>query len=262
MNLLQIILILIVLTLVSYEVLMTQMVVKCIGESVLLGTVVGAIMGDVKTGMLIGGTMQLMSLGLAGYGGASVPNYRVGTTVGTAIAISNGGGLEVALVVGVPAATLGVQLDVFAKMLGAYWLHIAEGLAAKGEYKKTYKFIFWSNLLGSRVALTNTYPALLFLLLGSAFVDNLLAIIPAKFISSLTTCGNVLPALGMAILLKYMPVKSNLHWLVLGFVLSVYFNVAVLPIALIGGIIAVVTYQRLERESKMTIVNNGGVGDE
>ncbi len=263
MNFLQILLILIAITVVSYDVLMSQVVVKCIGESVLLGFLVGAIMGDTKTGLLIGGTMQLMSLGLAGYGGASVPNYRVGTTVGTAIAIANGGGLEVALVVGVPAATLGVQLDVLAKMIGAYWLHLAENAAAKGQYKKTYRIIFWTNLLGSRVAMTNTYPAIIFLLLGSAFVDKLLAIIPAQFISALTTCGNVLPALGMAILLKYMPVKDNLHWLILGFVLSVYFNLAVLPIAILGGIIAYVTFLRLERESKMQAVNvMGGVGDE
>ena len=257
----QIILILIAITLVSYEVLMTQMMVKCCGESVLLGLLVGLIMGDATTGLLIGGTMQLMSLGLAGYGGASVPNYRVGTTVGTAFAIATGGGLEVALVVGIPAATLGVQLDVLAKMLGTYFLHLAEKAAEKGQYKKSYGIIFWGNLFASRVALTNTYPALIFLLLGSAFVENLLAIIPAWFISGLTTCGNVLPALGMAILLKYMPLKGNLQYLVLGFILSVYFGLDILPIAIVGGIIAVLLYQRLQRESKQQVVT-GGIGDE
>lgn len=257
----QILLILAAITLVSYEVLMTQMIVKCCGESVLLGLLTGLIMGDAKMGLLIGGTMQLMSLGLAGYGGASVPNYRVGTTVGTAIAIATGGGLEVALVVGIPAATLGVQLDVLAKMLGTYFLHLSEKAAEKGEYKKCYNIIFWGNLLGSRVALTNTYPALIFLLLGSAFIETLLAVIPAWFISGLTTCGNVLPALGMAILLKYMPLKGNQQYLILGFVLSVYCGLDILPIAIIGGIIAIILYQRLQRESAVQAVT-GGLGDE
>ena len=258
---LQIVLILIAITVVSYDVLMTQVCVKSCGESVLLGLLVGLIMGDVTTGLLIGGTMQLMSLGLAGYGGASVPNYRVGTTVGTAFAIATGGGLEVALVVGIPAATLGVQLDVLAKMLGTYFLHLAEKAAQNGQYKKCYNIIFWGNMFGSRVALTNTYPALIFLILGSAFVDTLLAIIPEWFISGLTTCGNVLPALGMAILLKYMPLKGNFHYLVLGFVLSVYFGLDILPIAIVGGIIAIVLYQRLQRESKQQVAV-GGLGDE
>ena len=264
-NPLQLLLITIAITIVSYDVLMTQVCVKCAGESVILGLLVGAIMGDVKTGLLVGGTMQLMSLGLAGYGGASVPNYRVGTTVGTVFAITTGGGLEVALVVGIPAATLGVQLDVLAKMVGTYFTHEAAKAADKGKYKKCYNIIFWGNLFCSRVALTNTYPALIFLLLGSAFVENLLAVIPAWFITALKTCGNVLPALGMAILLKYMPLKGNLQWLSLGFVLSVSFGANILTIAILGLIIAVLTFQRLERESKMaqtTIGVNGGIGDE
>lgn len=258
---LQLILIIVLLTAISYEQLMTQQVVKTIGESVLLGFLIGAIMGDVKTGLLIGGTMQLMSLGLAGYGGASVPNYRVGTTVGTVFAIATGGGLEVALVVGIPAATLGVQLDVFAKMLGSFFLHQAEKAAASGNYKKCYNIIFWGNFFGGRVPMTNTYPALLFLLLGSAFIENLLAVIPGWLITGLTTCGNVLPALGMAILLKYLPLKGNYQYLVLGFVLAVYFNLSILPIAIVGGIIAIVLYQRMQNESKYSM-SAGGIGDE
>ena len=137
-NPLQLLLITIAITIVSYDVLMTQVCVKCAGESVILGLLVGAIMGDVKTGLLVGGTMQLMSLGLAGYGGASVPNYRVGTTVGTVFAITTGGGLEVALVVGIPAATLGVQLDVLAKMVGTYFTHEAAKAAGKDLTKMAF----------------------------------------------------------------------------------------------------------------------------
>ena len=69
-SIVQIILILIAITVVSYDVLMTQVVVKNCGESVILGLLTGLIMGDAAMGLLVGGTMQLMSLGLAGYGGA------------------------------------------------------------------------------------------------------------------------------------------------------------------------------------------------
>lgn len=260
----QILLIALVVTIVSYDALMSQLFIKSAGESVIIGFFTGLIMGDVTTGLLVGGTMQLMSLGLAGYGGASVPNYRVGTAVGAALAIATGGGLEVALVVGIPAATLGVQLDVLAKMLGTFFLHEAEKQADRGEYKKCYNTIFFGNLFASRVALTNTYPVLIFLVLGAAFVESLLAVIPAWFITGLTTCGNVLPALGMAILLKYMPLKGNYQYLVLGFALSVYFGLDVLPIAIIGGIIAITVYQTLQKESELSNLSRyaGGLGDE
>ena len=138
----QILLIVTALTLISYETLMSQQIVKTCGDTVLMGFLTGLIMGDVTTGLLIGGTMQLMSLGLAGYGGASVPNYRVGTAVGAAMAIATNGGLEVALVVGIPAATLGVQFDVLAKMFGTVFLHLAEKAAEKGELQKELSYNF------------------------------------------------------------------------------------------------------------------------
>ena len=57
-----------------------------IHNSMFWGMVVGLCMGDLKTGLFIGGTYQLMSLGVAALGGSSVPDYQIGTIITTAIA--------------------------------------------------------------------------------------------------------------------------------------------------------------------------------
>lgn len=49
---------------------------------VMVGLFAGLIMGDLPTAMTIAGTFQLMSLGVAGLGGASVPDYGLATIVG------------------------------------------------------------------------------------------------------------------------------------------------------------------------------------
>ncbi|EPC77279.1 Phosphotransferase system,mannose/fructose/N-acetylgalactosamine-specific component IIC, partial [Lacticaseibacillus paracasei subsp. paracasei Lpp71] len=49
---------------------------------VTVGLFAGLIMGDLPTAMTIAGTFQLMSLGVAGLGGASVPDYGLATIVG------------------------------------------------------------------------------------------------------------------------------------------------------------------------------------
>ena len=260
-SILQIILIAIAMTFIGYDLTNFQVFGKGPGLVVLSGFLTGLIMGDTTTGLLVGGTMELMGLGLAGFGGASVPNYRVGAAVGTAFAVATNSGLETALVIGIPTATLGVQLDVVSKMTGSFWLHLAEKAAADGKYKKCYNLIFWGNLATGRPTMTHTYPVVLFLLLGSTFVETMINVIPEWFTKGLSATGNVLPALGMAILLKYLPVKKNIQYLILGFVLAVYFNLSVLPIAIIGLVIAITIYNGYAKVTTSN-VSAGGVGDE
>ena len=54
---------------------------------VIIGTIAGIIMGDIKTGLAVGATLQLMVLGMGTYGGASIPDYMTGAIVGTAFAV-------------------------------------------------------------------------------------------------------------------------------------------------------------------------------
>ena len=51
--------------------------------SVIVGMIAGLIMGDMNTGLVIGGTFQLMSLGVAALGGSSAPNYGPATIMGS-----------------------------------------------------------------------------------------------------------------------------------------------------------------------------------
>ncbi len=41
-------------------------------------TFTGLVLGDVQTGLMIGATLQLMTLGVATYGGATVPDFLSG----------------------------------------------------------------------------------------------------------------------------------------------------------------------------------------
>ena len=55
----------------------------------------GLLLGDLQTGLIIGATLQLMTLGVATYGGATVPDYLSGAIMGTTYAIISGEGVEI-----------------------------------------------------------------------------------------------------------------------------------------------------------------------
>ena len=123
--------------LVSYDTMHTQLMNY--GRLVFCGLVSGLIMGNVTEGLLIGGTMELMSLGVGGFGGAAIPNYILGSIIGIAFASVTKGGMEAGLAVGIPVAALGVQLDVFSRMISSFFLHKAQSHLEKMNLKKSIR---------------------------------------------------------------------------------------------------------------------------
>ena len=98
--------------------------------SVIVGTISGLIMGDLNTGLMIGGTFQLMSLGVAALGGASAPNYGLATIIGTFIAVRTGTGID---------AAVGVGLPVDVAWCGSTWRSFCPKLRTCNNYRYIYR---------------------------------------------------------------------------------------------------------------------------
>lgn len=213
---------------------------------VLPAWVVGIIMGDPMTGLSVGATVQLMSLGVAGLGGASVPDYPTAAIIGTVVAISSGQGAEVGLAVGIAVGMLCVQLDVIVKILAGFIARKAEALAAAGNYVGMKRVLLVDPVL---YGLVGTIPTFIVLLFGADTVNAILNAMPAWFTTGLNIAGGMLPVVGMAMLLNFMPSKKFISFVIVGYVLSAYLKIGVLPIALLG-IAAAYEYYKLQSQMK------------
>lgn len=103
--------------------------------SVIVGMISGLIMGDMNTGLMIGGTFQLMSLGVAALGGASAPNYGLATIIGTFIAVRTGTGVDAAIAVGLPVGLLAIQLEVVVRIILNFVAHKMQTDNNEGKWK-------------------------------------------------------------------------------------------------------------------------------
>jgi PTS system mannose-specific IIC component len=229
---------------------------------VLLGVIVGVIMGNVPVGMVIGGQMCLMSLGLVPAGGSSVPDYRMGTIAGTAIAIASGlegqEALNIGLAVGVPVAALGTQLDVLGKTIGSFFIHKMMEVSDKKEFEKLGFWMFLSQV----PALGLWGVPIILLALGSEVVVNTIRNFPAWLNAGLTVASGMLPALGFALLLRQMPMKKYGYFIILGYALAAYAGLGVLPIALIAVVLCWYIFQTLEDKTAAIVVAGGDNEDE
>lgn len=72
-----------------------------------LGPIVGLILGDFKTGIIVGGSLELIMMGIVGIGSATPPDTVSGAILATAFAIVSKLDVSAAVALALPIATLG-----------------------------------------------------------------------------------------------------------------------------------------------------------
>ncbi|MFZ2482938.1 MAG: PTS sugar transporter subunit IIC, partial [Streptococcus parauberis] len=194
-----------------------------------------------KTGLWIGGSLQLMVLGVGTFGGASRIDATSGAILATAFSVSQGIKPELAIsTIAVPVAALLVYTDILGRFSTTYFAHRID----KHVEDFNYKGIERNYLLGAIPwALSRALPVFLALALGGGFVKALVSGIgDIQWVADgLTLAGKMLPGLGFAILLHYLPVKRNLHYLGLGFAITAILTTIYTNLANAGTTLATVS---------------------
>lgn len=203
------------------------------------GFFAGLIMGDVQTGLIVGGTLNLLVLGVGNFGGSSMPDYMTGALLGTAFAVLSGKGAQFGATLAVPIGLLMIQLDVLARFCNTFLQHRAEKLVQEGKFKSATHM----NLFGIiPTSISRMLPVFLALVFGTQFVQNVVNNLPMWLMNGLKTAGGILPALGIAILLRYLPLKKNFAFMLVGFFLAAFLKVPVMGAAIIGLAMALVAF--------------------
>lgn len=211
------------------------------GSAVFSGFITGLIMGDMATGLFIGGSMQLTILGVGTFGGASRIDANSGTLIATAFAVSSGMDPEQALAaLGVPVAAILVYTDILGRMANTFWGHACDADIEKMNWN-AYNFHYWMGAVSW--CLSRMVPVFLALAFGQPLVEAITAALNGDFAwlgNGLTLAGAMLPAVGFAILLRYLPVKKHIAYLILGFVIAALLGTAFSSIVTIGGDVATI----------------------
>ena len=170
--------------------------------------------------------------------------------------------------IAVPVAALLVYTDVLGRFSTTYFAHRIDAAVEKFDYKGVER----NYLLGAIPwGLSRALPVFLALWLGGdavkAFSDWLAN--NAQWIADgLILAGKMLPGVGFAILLRYLPVKKNLHYLGLGFAITAssavkpiakalggakFEGLPMIGIAIIGFALAALSYQNAINKQVVTV---------
>lgn len=208
-----------------------------LNRPIVIGPLVGLFLGDLQTGVLIGASLEAVFMGVVNIGGASAAEPGIATAVGTAFAIMLGKGSEVALTLALPIGILGLQIKtvIYIFIVGMF-AKTFDRLAAEG---KEHQIVLLHYGLWVVQWVLYSMFAFLAIMFGSNAVSKLLDAIPDVVMNGLTVCGGLLPAVGMAMLMKMLWDKKICVAYFFGFVMSAYLNLPLIALAVLGVVIAV-----------------------
>lgn len=219
-----------------------------LGRPLVAGTVVGLILGDVMTGMLIGATINAVFIGAITPGGAMAADLNFAGFVGTALAMITGTSPEVAVSLAVPIGLVGVLAWNAWSTINVFFAHMADKHAEKGNSKGIWiSGIVFPQIMGFVFRFT---PAFLVVYYGQQIGVALAEAFPPWLTSALGSIGLMLPAIGMAILLKMMINKFNLWaFFLFGFIAVAVIDLSIVPLTVIGvGFALVILYLKGDKE--------------
>lgn len=203
------------------------------GKPLVAGLIVGLIMGDVKNGIIIGATINALYIGAVTPGGAMASDINIAGYVGTALALSTGVSAEMAVSIAVPLGLIGTFVWQLFATINSFLVHKTDQYAAEGDVAK---LTFMTMGLPQIIAFVFRFvPAFLVLYFGASAAQNIVQFIPEWLTNIITVIGGILPALGMAVLLKMLlSSPSLLGYFIIGYILIAALHLPIFTVALIG----------------------------
>ena len=216
---------------------------------IVMGPLVGWLLGDLHTGLYAGALLELAWMGLVPLAGAQPPDPVVGGILGVTFAITTGQPPETAVAFALPFAVAAQAVKTLLYNLWIAFAHKADQYARNAETRKI-EILHFSSLGFHFLA----YGLMVFLpiYLGVPVAQELIGRVPQELMNGLSIAGRVMPAVGLAILLKTMLRKEYFGFLLIGFVLTVYFKLPVMGAAVIGVAIALLQFYNSGNSGKPT----------
>jgi PTS system mannose-specific IID component len=181
------------------------------------GFFVGLILGDPAQGTLIGAAINIPYLGFISAGGNLPADAALAGWIGTTIALVNGFDPAKAVTIAFGLGLVGTIIFYGRMALDSVFAHWADARAEKADIRGV---AFMNVVPGQLFLLVASFvPVFLFALNGSAYVQDVLDRLPLWTVNGLVIAGGILPAIGIALNMRFIFRGSAIPYFFLGFIL-------------------------------------------
>ena len=203
---------------------------------IVVGTLAGILLGDITTGAIVGGQLELLYLGIVNVGGVEATDACFSTAFAAAICIIFNYSWEQALVIAVPIGYLGLFISNVRLFINSLLVPALDKLIAKDKMKQ-FSFAY--------------------LYIGADLLETVIANLPPFLSTGMAAAGKMLPAVGMGILLNYIWDDKLSIYLLFGFAVSAFLDVTNIFIAILALFLAYLDMTRfMDRKKNDDIIQS------
>lgn len=214
------------------------------------GFLAGIICGDMVQGLIIGGTIQLIYIGIITPGGNFPTDSAIAGCCVAPIALMTGMKASVAITLAVPVGLLGVFLINLRKTIAIRFVHKADEYAKEGNTKGIFRCAtIYPAILNFFVAFL---PVFIVVYFGSGVIDVVLKYIPETVMHGLEVAGGMLPALGFALIMHMIGKPRYIVFMILGYFIMRMTSWSNIILAIFGVCLAFIVIM-LKREVKAEV---------
>ena len=204
-------------------------------------TVTGLILGDMTTGIIIGGTLEMIALGWMNIGAAIAPDAALASVISTILVVAGHQDVAAGIAIAMPLAAAGQVLAIICKTVSVVFQHKADSYAEEGNLFGIDLCNYGALILqGLRVGI----PALLVAMtIGTGAVQDMLNAIPPVITGGLQVAGGFIVVVGYGMVINMMGAQYLMPFFFLGFVVATFTNFNLVALGVVGLVCAIVYIQ-------------------
>jgi len=206
------------------------------------GMVVGVILGDVQTGILVGVAVQAIYLSNISAGGMASADITVVAYPAIALGVVTGGDASISVAIAATLGIVGITLFNAMQLINVFFNQMTVKAAERGDMRG----VFVTHVVLPQIStfLLRFVPSFLVLYFGTPYIDKLLNIMPETVLNILSVIGGILPAVGVAMILS-MTLKYKAFWIyfLIGFMCITFLGINMIAVSIIGIALAYFNYR-------------------
>lgn len=195
-------------------------------------TLTGLALGDITTGVMVGGMLEIIALGWMNIGAAIAPDAALASIISTILVIGGKQDINTAIGLAIPLATAGQVLTILVRTAAVAFHHAADTAVKTGNLRTITHFHLGALLMQAmRIAVP---AAIVAATVGTSAVQSLLDSIPEVVIGGLKVAGGMIVVVGYAMVINMMRAPHLMMFFFVGFVVAAFTDFNLVALGVLG----------------------------